>query len=88
MLIPFGYPKNFEFMEKASPGDIVSVANGDLIRIIQVAILNINNPATEIFSQAIYELPAKDLMLRFMEQYGDSNIQHDELIVITYDIVE
>lgn len=87
MLIPFGYPFNFDFMEKADEGDVVALKNGLLIRIKAKSIVNTSSMTAECISQALYGKTMKEVMSMFAERYGKDNIQDSEVILIAYDSI-
>lgn len=88
MMIPFGYPFNFDFMEKATTDDVISLANGALIKIIHKTTVNVASSVAEILAWSLYGKPMKEVFRMFMDEFGADNIQNEEIIVITYDVIE
>lgn len=88
MMVPFGYPFNFDFMEKADTGDIVCLGNGTLIKIVHKTTVNVSSSIAELLAWSLYGKPMKDVFQMFINEFGADNIQNEEIIVMTYDIVE
>lgn len=88
IMVPFGYPFNFDFMEKASAGDIVCLGNGTLIKIVHKTTVNIGSSVAELLAWSLYGKPMKDVFQMFIDEFGADNIQNEEIIVMTYDIIE
>lgn len=88
LIVPFGYPFNFDFMTKAGAGDVISLANGSLVRILHKTTVNVSSPVADILAYSLYGKPMKDLFLDFIEEFGAENIQNEEVVVFTYEPVE
>lgn len=88
LMIPFGYPFNFDLMEKLAPGDLICMGNGSLIKVTYKAIINTRSSAAEVLSWALYGKPMEDVIQEFSDRYGADNIQDEEIIVIAYDTIE
>jgi hypothetical protein len=86
MLIPFGYPFNFDLMEKVNAGTKIITGNGMLIEVQSSSILNTASQIADTISFAIYGRPMRDIVRAFKNRYGD-NIQTKNVILITYDIM-
>ena len=61
LIVPFGYPFNFDFMTKAGAGDVISLANGSLVRILHKTTVNVSSSVADILAYSLYGKPMKDL---------------------------
>lgn len=86
LFIPFGYPFNFDLMEKVNVGTKIILGNGILIEVQSSSILNTASQIADTISFALYGKPMRDIIKAFKNKYGD-NIQTKNVILITYDII-
>lgn len=74
LFIPFGYPFNFDLMEKVNVGTKIILGNGILIEVQSSSILNTASQIADTISFALYGKPMRDIIKAFKNKYGD-NIQ-------------
>lgn len=83
ILIPYGYPKNYDLLE-AKRGDIAVFKDGRTAEIEAVAVINIGTPIFEVFCSMIYGLSTASIVQEWHKKYKN-DIQYESAIVIIYD---
>lgn len=84
IMVPFGYPKNFDLCDRAKEGDYIHFKDEKIFRIKARTTVFTASPIAECMAQMIYGLPMTEVMQKFKEKHK-KDIQTDKVAIITYE---
>jgi DUF971 family protein len=87
IMVPFGYPKNFDLCDRAELGDFIHFKDGKVYKIKARVVLFVQSPMAECMAQMIYNKTMKEVLQDFQEKHK-RDIQLDKVAVIIYNAKE
>lgn len=87
IMVPFGYPKNFDLCDRAAPGDYIHFKDGKVYKIKSRMVIFVHSPMAECMAQMIYNLTMQEVLEKFKEKHK-RDIQLDKVAVIIYEAKE
>ena len=84
IMVPFGYPKNFDLCDTAEDGDYIQFKDGKRYKIKARITVFTASPMAECMAQMIYGQPMKEVFAKMKEKHK-RDIQDDKVAIIIYE---